>query len=435
MLQSLNISRLMVLKWITAIVPATAIYMAETIRHSWIEPLLPAYLAGNIAVGIIAFGSTFIFAEIVFRIIEGTQAELLRRNAELEAVNAVATETGGLLEVDLIVQRAQSILQSFFAADDVIVTLFSADPDDGRDTVPFPPYWATETPSGGAGPAEGDSIVIPLQSHVGVVGSLSIQRASRDFDAAERRLLHLVSDTMSMAIKNALLLKQVRQAAVSEERNWLAREMHDGVAQLLASMLMQIDIVDAMVRDGQAERARHELEGLRTTAEDANAEVRAEIAGLRLLTNLDDDFLDRLQAYVDDFESQTGIVATFSVEGVRPGRLEPALGLQLVRILQEGLTNVRKHSGATKATVTLAVDAQNVSLCIEDDGRGFVAEHVSGANVRRRFGLLTMHERAESLGGQFNVQSGSESGTRLSVLIPLPQDGVTKHVSTALTDR
>lgn len=119
------------------------------------------------------------------------------------------------------------------------------------------------------------------------MGEITDTRGVGAFDAAERRLLLLMGDTVNMTMRNATLQRELRSTAIAEERTWLAREMHDGIAQLLASMLVQIDMVEGRVREGNAERVLHDLQRVRTTAERANADVRAEIAGLRLLTDGD----------------------------------------------------------------------------------------------------------------------------------------------------
>lgn len=420
---------LAILKWITIIVPAIAIFVVETIRHDFIEPVTEASRYGNLIIGLIAFGCTFLFAQLVFRTIEGMQAALIRRNAELEAINAIASTAGTSIDVNVVARQAGEVLKDLFAADDVVIALRQPGDSPRREGASekeqqSPGHPATER-------TDRARIDIPLRSHRRVLGVIQLRRRRRGFDPAEQQLLHLVGDTLSMSIENALLLEQLRSAAVADERGWLAREMHDGVAQVLAYMLMQIDIVDVLLREGDSPRARQELEKLRGAAERANADVRAEIAGLRLLTNTHADLVDRIRAYVDDFEDQTGIAATLTVEGTRSVALARDCELQLVRILQESLANVRKHSGASTVNVRLAARPDQYFLVVEDNGRGFVPNGSATGRPGRHFGLATMRERAESLGGRFMVESNPGTGTRISVRVPLYQKGAPSHAETA----
>lgn len=426
---------LQILKWVTAIIPALAIYMAETIRHDWIEPYIPANVYGNLAIGVLAFCCTFAFSTAIFRIIDGMQAELVRRNAELAAVNEFATEAVLMLDSEAIAGRTRALIEALYPSATVTVALDEpltagdVAGASGRGLQPLPGRASTPFPA-----RAGQRLSATLQTHRGAIGSIAIDRPEREFETAETRLLQLVADTSAMAIENALLLKELRSTAIADERHWLAREMHDGLGQLLASMLVQIDIVEALASDRQNERAIAALGGLRATAEQANAEIRAEIASLRLLAELDRDFFERLETFVGDFEDQTGIVTDLVVDRDRGATLPPEVGLQLIRIIQESLANVRKHAGASLATVRLTVRPDAVRLDVEDDGGGFDPAEPAGATARH-FGLKTMSERAASLGGELRVESTIHRGTRLSALIPLQRSGAFAHAGPAAHDR
>jgi signal transduction histidine kinase len=409
------------LKWVGAIIPALAIYLSETIRHDWIEPYLPANIVGNIAVGVIAFCCSFAFSAFIFRIIDSMQAELLRRNAELAAVNEYATGAVSMLDVSGIVQRTRALLASLFPSAIVTISLHGQHPAGGA---PAP-----------APRPDSHQIQAALQSHRGTIGSITIVQPERELDVSEQRLLHLVADTSTMAIENALLLKELRSAAIADERHWLAREMHDGLGQLLASILVQIDIVEALTNDDERNHSLIALGALRDTAERANAEIRAEIASLRLLSDLDRDFFERLRTFVGDFEDQTGIATDLVVEHDPDTPLSPEAGLQLIRIIQESLSNIRKHSEATLVVIRLSAGEDDVSLEVEDNGRGFDTASVANDVVSRHFGLMTMRERAASLGGELHIESVIDGGTRLSALIPLHQNGALTNVGPAANDR
>ncbi|HMM41225.1 MAG TPA: sensor histidine kinase [Thermomicrobiales bacterium] len=422
------------LKWIGAIIPAVAIYLAETIRHDWIEPYLPANVVGNLVVGAIAFSCSFAFSAFIFQIIDRMQAELLRRNAELAAVNEYATEAVSMHDVPSIVRRTRALLAALFPS--AVVTISLLGPHVAADERDAPDRNQPASPEASPRPeTSGHRFEASLQSHRGFIGSITIVQPDRGLDTAEQRLLCLVADTSTMAIENALLLGELRSIAIADERHWLAREMHDGLGQLLASMLVQIDIIEALTRDQQHSRTLDALGALRDTAERANAEIRAEIASLRLLADLDRDFFERLDTFVGDFEDQTGIATDLVVDRAPGASLSPEVGLQLIRIIQESLANIRKHSGATLVIVRLAVGEEAVSLEIHDNGRGFDALAPANGATTPRFGLMTMRERAESLDGELQIESARDAGTRLRARIPRQRNGALAYVTAAGHDR
>lgn len=125
--------RLRLLKWFSIIVPAMAIYAAETVRHEWIEPMLPVGDMGNVIVGCIALGCTFVFSHIVFRVIDSTQSELVRRQAELEAVNTLTSSGERMADPDRVATQAQSVLATLFPLDDVRIAMTAAAPGAAAD--------------------------------------------------------------------------------------------------------------------------------------------------------------------------------------------------------------------------------------------------------------------------------------------------------------
>jgi two-component system, NarL family, sensor histidine kinase DegS len=223
--------------------------------------------------------------------------------------------------------------------------------------------------------------------------------------------------------------------AVMEERERLSRELHDGVAQLVAHLLLRLDTIKELVEDDRPQEAGVELERLRGVADEIYEDIGESIAGLR--TNLMERGLVRaLQDYVDQFEERHQIPTTLRTDdaGDRLSHLSPLAALQLFRLIQEALTNVRKHAGAREATVTLTTlmsdEPGQLKVVIADDGHGFTdSSQVSGPNVtgppspegtRQPLGLTTMRERVEAIGGTFQVNSQPGSGTQVTATIPIP---------------
>ncbi|CAA9228717.1 MAG: hypothetical protein AVDCRST_MAG93-789, partial [uncultured Chloroflexia bacterium] len=206
--------------------------------------------------------------------------------------------------------------------------------------------------------------------------------------------------------------------AVMQERERLSRELHDGAAQLVAHLLLRLDTIKELVEVNRSQEARAELERLHDVANEIYEDVGESIAGLR--TDVTErGVISAVQDYVDQFEERHHIPVSFRADTVAD-RLSPLAALQLFRLIQEALTNVRKHAAAEKASVTLASDGPDqLRVIIADDGQGFILGSPNVGKVQS-LGLTSMRERVESLGGSFQVLSQSGEGTRVMATFPLP---------------
>jgi signal transduction histidine kinase len=206
--------------------------------------------------------------------------------------------------------------------------------------------------------------------------------------------------------------------AVLEERARLSRELHDGFAQLVAFLLVRIDTVTDLVSTNRKPEALGELERMRSSTDDLYQDVREAITELR--TELTQRGLPAtLREYAEEYEERHGI--TVSVHGEdATGALSSVAAYQLLRIVQEGLANVRKHASAHHAWLEFDTRGdRQLHVVIGDDGLGFdVSAH---ARSPRKFGLASMRERAEGLGGQLTIDSQRGRGTR--ILVDLPVEG------------
>ncbi len=205
--------------------------------------------------------------------------------------------------------------------------------------------------------------------------------------------------------------------AVLEERARLSRELHDGFAQLVAYMLVRLDTVTGLVAANRGPDAMAELERMRSVTDDLYQDVRESISELR--TRVSERGLPAtVRDYVDEYEDRHGI--TVNLQGEDLARGLPALtAFQLLRIIQEALANVRKHANAGHAWITFRKpDGDRLELVIGDDGTGFDPAAVPDP-ARKSFGLASMRERVESLGGEMTLESQSGRGTRVIVVLPL----------------
>ena len=205
--------------------------------------------------------------------------------------------------------------------------------------------------------------------------------------------------------------------AQEEERRSLARELHDAVGQALTAIKMEMGVA-ARSLDNDA-RARASLEEARSIAETTLQNVR-DLSQLLHPSMLDDFGLpEALNAYLRSFSKRTGLRAQLTHERMDE-RLSPEVEVCVYRIVQEALTNVARHSGASATTVALARREDVLHLTIEDDGKGIESGgQKRPADVRRGRGLIGLRERAQALDGSFVIENRPEGGTRIVVWLPV----------------
>ena len=214
-------------------------------------------------------------------------------------------------------------------------------------------------------------------------------------------------------------IQQHRMAAVLQERESLARELHDGIGQVLGYVSVQAQTAAKWVQDGNPEKARTLLDRLAGVARDAHADVRASILNLRAASPQDWALIPAVRQQLEAFQAHYGVRAELSVgDGVEEDCFSPAAGVQVLRVIQEALTNARKHGAAGAVNITLVRGASQIDVTISDDGRGFDAGTVAGSEGH--FGLLFMRERIEMADGSLEIESSPGSGTVVRIRLPLP---------------
>ena len=210
------------------------------------------------------------------------------------------------------------------------------------------------------------------------------------------------------------LFEQVRRLAILEERDRLAREMHDSLGQVLGFVNLKTKVAEDLIGRGRPAEAGTELAQMRGAVQEAYEDVRQAILSLRT-TPQAKGLLPSLREYVERMREQTGLdIRLESADGLR---LAPAVEAQVIRIVQEALTNVRKHAQARSVEVRFTRAGTGATVTIADDGKGFDVTGVEGAKGMH-FGLLTMRERAESIGGALQVTSEPGQGTKVILWMP-----------------
>ena len=262
-------------------------------------------------------------------------------------------------------------------------------------------------------------LAVPLFAGGKAFGILMVaNRRPTAFGEDQVTLLSSLANQGAVALENTRLYQKVQSLAVLEERGRIAREMHDGLAQVLGYVNTKALAVGRLLEVEKVAEASIQVEELGAMVSDAYVDVRESILGLRTRPRPGTGFCVALRNYLEGFERQSGIPVELRTAGTEEKlRLSFDAELQLLRIVQEALTNVRKHATACRASVCLTPVDEKVHLVIEDDGQGFDPTGPTGAGWPC-FGLKTMRERAESISGTFAVESRPGAGTRVVVTVP-----------------
>lgn len=254
---------------------------------------------------------------------------------------------------------------------------------------------------------------IPLYAHGRQLGVLNV--ASKDWrrlSAGDLRLLHTVGDLLSIAIERARLFARSTRLGAVEERNRLAREIHDTLAQGLTAIALQLESADVLLEAGaDAGRAHAAVQRALALTRANLEEVRRSVLDLRAATLAGRSLAEALSELCAGMEP---VAVAFRVVGdERP--LPPRIETGVYRMAQEALVNVRRHADASQATVQLVLTPDELRLLVEDDGRGFDQADVA----ENRFGLVGLNERVKLLNGRLQLASSPGEGTRLEVRVPL----------------
>lgn len=214
------------------------------------------------------------------------------------------------------------------------------------------------------------------------------------------------------------IIQQQRDLAAAEEREQMARDLHDTLGQVIGYVNVQTQAAQELLKDNQLEALRENLLQLVGVAQEAHADLRHTILGLRASDGQPHNFYQALQAYLNAFHQAWGIETFFSPPHEELPGLPAVVEDQLLHIVQEALVNIRKHAGARRVEVIITLPPGEMMLIIRDDGRGFDL-HAAPGTKEEHFGLSIMRERAGQVGGRLEIRSFLGHGTQIHVYIPL----------------
>ncbi len=376
-----------------------------------------------------------------------------RRNEQMAAINAVALNVSSVLTLgELLPHVVQLVRETFgyhtvgvFLKDEEGETIVLQAVDSNQETVP-PRGTRMRVKGEGinahvantglpwiTGDAEKDpfftdlgisnlnirsELVMPIKQGDAVVGVLDLYSAENDaFDDGDMLIAQTLANQLAVAIENARIFDETRDMAVLEERNRMAREIHDTLAQGFTSIVIQLEAGEDSL-EGDPEALSEHISAAKSIARECLAEAR------RSVWNLLPEVLERnpldviISDEIDRFATTGEAGAEFNLLGGRK-ELNAATQAAILRICQESLANVRKHSGANHVKVTLNYGLDTVKLTVSDNGIGFDPEGIRIGGGQGGFGLTVMRQRARLLRGDVDIISSPGRGTVVEAKIPI----------------
>jgi signal transduction histidine kinase len=249
---------------------------------------------------------------------------------------------------------------------------------------------------------------VPIVGGGEVVGAfyLTDKEGEEEFTAADQELIEMLAPHAALAMENARLSERSRELSIVEERNRLARDLHDSLVQKLFGVVLAAKSASTLI-ERDAAGARGQVDRLGELAQDAIVELRSLVFQLRPAAIESEGLAEALRKHVEVLRRVHGTELALELSGTP--RLRPRVDDEVFRIVQEALHNALRHAGAARIEVRLDEHGEALRLAVSDEGAGFDPD---GAGVRsRRLGLTSMEERARELGARLEIESAPGAGT------------------------
>ena len=264
----------------------------------------------------------------------------------------------------------------------------------------------------------GSAAVYPIRFRKEIIGILVMQW-SKDchLDDSQQAFLNALTKQIAVIIENFRLQNQERNLLIAEERNHLARELHDSISQSLFSLSMIAEGLQVKQKDMENSKEKAQaLDLLVSHAKKIRIDLKEMIAEMRPVSQTGNDIEEIVKGHLNRLKRITSIQTT-SVIDLSSSSIPNAFIQNIDRIIQEALSNIARHSQAEHVEISLTYKNKILSLVITDDGTGF--DILEKMHKRDSFGLMNMRERAELLGGTFHVDSSQENGTSIKISFPI----------------
>lgn len=434
------------LRWLTIAAPVAFVSVLYVLLHTVLEELHD--FPGVMLTAVWAAASVSFFSFAVFRLVDRLEQRIVDQNRDLATLLEVGHGVSDSADLDVALSHTADIVRDVADADLVEVWLLrdhslelavrsgeseggSSERDPSGKTLARSALTTSETLVFRAGPDDrrlvelgldpssiGMCCAVPLAHAGSVLGAMYVTTRSASGIACSIQLLDGIADRVALGVANAQLHERLLGEAVVEERVRIARELHDGLAQVIGYANTQTLAVRRLVQSGRTDAATRELDAMGDALRGVYTDIREAIVGLRLATDGPAGLAPSIASYLESFEHMTGIATSLEDDdGAGDLRLPQVVEIQVLRIVQEALTNVRKHARATRVAVRLAASDGDLVVEVEDDGVG-LAEGNGAPTGWPRLGLRTMGERAAAVGGSFTVAS-TGGGTAVTVSVPV----------------
>lgn len=457
------------MRWWTILVPALVVGAIELLS----DTLLDEYL-GTPWDTLVVFLAVLALSMVYWRLaigrmralgiaLERQNAELAERNAAARALHRVSVAITALADIDEVLQAVVDQARALLATDVSVLLLVRSDgtptvrtwsgppgsvrpgdPDPAEDGTDRSAQMTNQPARGGGadvpdGPAATNDpevlrfvdrdfaqvhLAAPLQRGGQTIGLLFVgSRRPRGFDVDDVETLASLANQAAIALENARLQGRLRELAVVAERERIAREMHDGLAQVLGYVNTKSQAVETLLADGRVEEARAQLGELAAAARSVYVDVREAILGLRSPIDPEEGLVAAIEEYAARFAEASKLAAVVDATlAARALELPPDVEVQVFRIVQEALTNVRKHAAAHRVRISLSVERDELQVALADDGRGLDGAG-QGAGDWPHYGVDAIRERAAAIGGTVRWESGAgpDAGTTVRLSVPLPE--------------
>jgi signal transduction histidine kinase len=418
------------LRFLTVLLPSAFIFCVMVVLY-FIEIDEAVSEAGEHFVATAVISAAAIpFSIYVFRAFNRLRDELAKRARSLQSLHETSMSLAAEVSAPLLDRRIVAGVRGAVTADrSALLLQIEATDHDSLEVDPVGTELSTlETDQMMAVTRSGKPVRISVgeKAFLGVpvkhrgrsVGVMAALRpAGSPFTVEDELLLGMFAVAASAALENVRRLEEVQLLATVEERERIARDLHDDVGQLLGFLTAKIQAAQELVAHGHVDLAQKEMARLEEATRGLGGQVREAILGLRARVGPDRPLRSALEDYVDEFGIQAGLTTEFSAPPGAGSGLPGSTQYQLLRVAQEALSNARRHAKADHVQVRLFEEDGRIELCVTDDGTGFETD-LPGAG----FGLRTMKERVEAIGGSLVVVSTSGSGTVVTASAPLARD-------------
>ena len=425
-------------RWLAVILPALLVGVLELLSDTALDPYLP-FPWDTIVVTMVVAVLAAVFARWTFKRMDRLTASLEARNAEVEAraasanaLHAVSQAIASLADLEDILRATVDSARGLLSADLALLVLIGADGEPTLRSTSGP-----ESSFDAAGGEDGDEVMrflrlppgtamlaAPLRRGGTTIGTLAVAgRMTPSHDVGDLETLSSLANSAAIAIENDRLAAELRALAIRHERERIAREIHDGLAQVLGYVNTKSQAVERLLEARRLDEAQGQMAELSAAARSIYVDVREAIAELTESTGGDVGLDELVRDYTARFAEASKLAVVVDVApGADAVSIEPETRDETFGIIREALTNVRKHAAAHRVTVTLAMDGDHLRVRVADDGRGFDPSQVEDvAPDWPHYGLTTMRRRAATIGATITWTSAPGSGTTVELRVPLAQ--------------